>query len=191
MHEDFFDKGMQIKRDLRLLGATLHNLTLAAAADYIDKLEVLLVTAEGSITSLETRGLSKPTVEILRDFTTPKSKKIKTRVIRTLKNLKIEKKDLPAELQHLGVKVLDAFIVLVRESHEWGGEPCVGSSSAGSSLRGSLPHLKRADLLTTYLKPDGSERGTGTYVRFTEFGKRMAKEIDELIDLTDIAPNIG
>ena len=23
MHEDFFDKGMQIKRDLRLLGATL------------------------------------------------------------------------------------------------------------------------------------------------------------------------
>jgi hypothetical protein len=89
------------------------------------------------------------------------------------------------------VKVLDAFIILVRESHEWGGEPCVGSSSAGSSLRGSLPHLKRADLLTTYIKSDGSERGTGTYVRFTGFGKRMAKEIDKLIDLTDIAPNIG
>ena len=191
MHEDFFDKGMQIKRDLRLLGATLQNLSLSAAADYIDKLEVLLVTAEGTIKILETRGLEKSIAEILRDFTTPKSKKIKTRVIRNLKNPKIEEKDLPAELQHLGVKVLDAFIVLVRESHEWGGEPCVGSSSAGSSLRGSLPHLKRADLLTTYLKPDGSERGTGTYVRFTEFGKRMAKEIDELIDLTDIAPNIG
>ena len=189
MHEDFFDKGMQIKRDLRRLGATLHNSTLSAAADYIDKLEVLLVNAEGTITILETRGLEKPIAEILRDFTTSKSKPVQSQVLRPLKNPKIEKKDLPTELQHLGVKVLDAFIVLVRESREWGDEPCVGSSSAASSLRGALPHLKRADLLTTYTKPDGSQRGAGTYVRFTEFGKRMVKAIDAVIDLTDIAPN--
>lgn len=185
MYEDYFEQGIKIKRDLRLLAKTLHNSLLSDAADYIDKLEVLLVTAEGNLFAIESRGIDKPISEILHDFKSRKSNPIQHQEERTIKHPKIEKSDLPKELQHLGEKVLDAFIVLVRESHEWGGEPCVGSSSAGPSLRGALPHLKRAELLTTYVKTDGSERGKGTYVQFTEFGKRMAKKIDQLIDLLD------
>lgn len=185
MYEEHFENGIKIKRDLRLLARTLHNSTLSEAADYIDKLEVLLLTAEGNLLAIESRGIEKPISEILRDFKNAKPKTIKQQEARKIKNPKIEKSDLPKELQHLGEKVLDAFIVLVRESHEWGGEPCVGSSSAGSSLRGALPHLKRTGLLTTYSKVDGSKRGTGTYVQFTDFGKRMAEKIDVLIDLID------
>jgi hypothetical protein len=79
---------------------------------------------------------------------------------------------------------LEAVCILVKESRDWAGEPCVGSSEAGSSLRGALPHLKRAGLLTTTVKQDGSQRGAGTYVQFTYLGKRMAQKVEELLDLS-------
>jgi hypothetical protein len=182
MSDEIFEQGEKIKRELLLLSRTLRKPTLSAAVDYMDKLELLLVEAEGCIANLENLGLVKPIAEILHDFTRPKPKLTQSRVLPIIKNPKIEKSDLPEEIQHLGPKVLDAFIVLVGESLEWGGEPCVGSSSAGSSLRGALPHLKRAGLLTTFVKTDGSQRGNGTYVKFTEFGQRMADRIDDLIN---------
>ena len=124
---------------------------------------------------------------VLKDFKTPKSKTItiQNKSVKEIKNPKIEKTDLPVELQHLGDKVIDAFIILVKESRDWGGEPCVGTSEAGGSLRGALPHLKRAGLLTTVVKQDGSQRGTGTYVQFTILGKLMVQKIEELLDLID------
>ena len=61
----------------------------------------------------------------------------------------------------------------------------MGTSEAGGSLRGALPHLKRAGLLKTIVKPDGSQRGTGTYVQFTILGKLMVQKIEELLDLID------
>jgi len=48
-----------------------------------------------------------------------------------------------------------------------------------------LPHLKRAGLLTTIVKQDGSQRGNGTYVQFTILGKVMVDKIEELLDLID------
>jgi len=187
MNEELFQEGMPIKRELRLLAKTLRSITLTTALEYIDKLEVQLVSAEGIINSFESRGIVKPIPEILKDF---KKKKLKSISIpneldKEIKDPKIEKKDLPVELQHLGGKVIDAFIILVKESREWGGEPCVGSSKAGSSLRGALPHLKRAGLLTTILKKDGSQRGIGTYVKFSVLGKIMVEKIEELLDLSD------
>jgi hypothetical protein len=167
------------------LARTLRNPTLSAAIDYIDKLEVQLVTAEGNLLILESRGVQKPIAEIIHDFTSPKPKKIESQDVRRLQNPPIKKSDLPAEIQHLGDKVLDAFITLVRESHDWGGEPSVGGSEAGPSLRGALPHLKRAGLLTTYVKKDASSRGEGTYVQFTPLGKRMAESIDDILDMLD------
>jgi len=53
MNEELFEEGMQIKRELRLLAKTLQNTTLTTALEYIDKLEVQLVTAEGAISRLE------------------------------------------------------------------------------------------------------------------------------------------
>ena len=185
MYDELFEEGMSIKRELRLLAKTLRNTTLTTALEYIDKLEVQLVTAEGTINSLESHSIGKPISEILKDFKTPKSKKIPipNELVKKIKNPKIEKTDLPVELQHLGDKVIDAFIILVKESRDWGGEPCVGTSEAGASLRGALPHLKRAGLLKTIVKPDGSQRGTGTYVQFTVLGKLMVNKIEELLDL--------
>ena len=124
---------------------------------------------------------------VLKDFKTPKSKTItiQNKSVKEIKKPKIGKTDLPVEIQHLGDKVIDAFIMLVKESRDWGGEPCVGTSEAGSSLRGALPHLKRAGLLTTVVKQDGSQRGTGTYVQFTILGKLMVQKIEELLDLID------
>jgi hypothetical protein len=187
MNEELFEEGMPIKRELRLLAKTLRNTTLTTALEYIDKLEVQLVTAEATINVFESRSIEKPISEILKDFKKPKSKTIPipNKLVKQIKDLKIEKTDLPVELQHLGDKVIDAFIILVKESRDWGGEPCVGSSEAGSSLRGALPHLKRAGLLTTTVKQDGSQRGNGTYVQFTVFGKLMVEKIEELLDLID------
>jgi hypothetical protein len=187
MYDELFEEGMLIKRELRLLAKTLRNTTLTTALEYIDKLEVQLVTAEGTINSIESRGIEKPISEILKDFKKPKTKTIKIRreLVKEIKKPKIQKTDLPVELQHLGDKVIEAFIILVKESREWGGEPCVGTSEAGSSLRGALPHLKRAGLLTTIVKQDGSQRGTGTYIQFTILGKVMVNRIEELLDLID------
>jgi hypothetical protein len=185
MHEDYFEQGIKLKRDLRLLARTIHNPTLSEALDYINKLEVLLITAEGNLLALESRGIEKSISEIIHDFKNHKPKPIQPQEVRNIRYPKIEKSDLPQDLHHLGEKVLTVFIILVRESHEWNGEPSVTSSSAGSSLRGALPHLKRANLLTTFVQQDGSERGNGTYVRFTDFGKRMAEKIDEIIKLID------
>ena len=186
MNEELFEEGMQIKRELRLLAKTLQNTTLTTALEYIDKLEVQLVTAEGAISSLESCNIDKPISEILRDFKKPNfnKKPIPHELAKEIKQVKIHKTDLPVELQHLGDKVIDAFIILVKESRDWAGEPCVGSSEAGSSLRGALPHLKRAGLLTTTVKQDGSQRGAGTYVQFTYLGKRMAQKVEELLDLS-------
>ena len=187
MYDELFEEGMPIKRELRLLAKTLRNTTLLTAIEYIDKLEVQLVTAEGTINSLESRSIDKPISEILKDFKTPKPKKIlnPNKLVKKVKAPKIEKTDLPVELQHLGDKVIDAFIVLVKESRDWGGEPCVGTSEAGPSLRGALPHLKRAGLLTTIVRQDGSQRGTGTYVQFTFLGKLMVEKIEEILVLID------
>lgn len=187
MNDELFDEGMGIKRELRLLAKTLRNPTLTMAVDYIDKLEVQLVTAEGTIFSLESSGIHKPVSEILNDFLKKKKqvKPIKSNFIENIKSPKIEKSDLPFEIQHLGDKVINVFIILVKESREWGGEPNVGSSEAGTSLRGALPHLKKAGLLTTVVKPDGSQRGSGTYIKFTDFGKNMVKEVEKLLDLID------
>ena len=55
MYEDYFEQGIKIKRDLRLLAKTLHNSLLSDAADYIDKLEVLLLTAEGNLLAIAER----------------------------------------------------------------------------------------------------------------------------------------
>ena len=175
MYDELFEEGMPIKRELRLLAKTLRNTTLITALEYIDKLEVQLVTAEGTINSLESLGIEKPISEILKDFKTPKSKTItiQNKSVKEIKNPKIEKTDLPVELQHLGDKVIDAFIILVKESRDWGGEPCVGTSEAGGSLRGALPHLKRAGLLKTIVKPDGI------------LVKLMVQKIEELLDLID------
>jgi len=74
MYEEHFENGIKIKRDLRLLARTLHNSTLSEAADYIDKLEVLLLTAEGNLLAIESRGIEKPISEILRDFKNAKPK---------------------------------------------------------------------------------------------------------------------
>ena len=167
------------------MARTLRNPTLSAALNYIDRLEVRLVTAEGNLLILESRGIQKPIAEILHDFTSPKSKKIESQDVQRHRSPPIKKSDLPTEIQHPGNKTLNAFVTLVRESHDWGGEPCVGSSEAGPSLRGALPHLKRAGLLTTYVKKDASSRGEGTYVQFTPSGKRMAESIDEIIDMLD------
>jgi len=187
MNDDLFEEGMPIKRELRLLAKTLRSTTLTTALEYINKLEVQLVTAERTINSFESRGIEKPISEILKDFKKPKSKTITIRreLVKEIQKPKIQKTDLPVELQKLGDKVIDAFIILVKESHDWGGEPCVGTSEAGSSLRGALPHLKRAGLLTTIVKQDGSQRGNGTYVQFTILGKVMVDKIEELLDLID------
>ena len=185
MNDELFEEGVLIKRQLRLLAKTLRNETLITAVDYIDKLEVQLVTAEGTINRLESRGIDKPISEIFNAFIKPKSKTIKIprELVKDIKSPKIEKIDLPVELQQLGDKVIDAFIILVKESRDWGGEPCVGSSEAGKSLRGALPHLKRAGLLTTIVKQDESQRGNGTYVQFTTLGKKMVEKVEELLDL--------
>jgi hypothetical protein len=185
MNDKLFEEGMPIKRELRLLAKTLRNTTLTTALDYIDKLEVQLVTAEGTINILESQGIEKPIAEIFNDFIKPKSKiiPIQRDLMKEIKSPKINKTDLPIELQHLGDKVIDVFIILVKESRDWGGEPCVGSSEAGKSLLGALPHLKRAGLLTTIVKQDGSQRGNGTYVQFTILGKRMVEKVVELLDL--------
>ena len=187
MNDELFEEGMSIKHELRLFAKTLRNKTLITAVDYIDKLEVQLVTAEGTINSLESRNIPKPISEILKDFKKPKFKtlSIPRQLVKKIKILKLQKTDLPFELQNLGDKVIDTFIILVKESRDWGGEPCVGTSEAGSSLRGALPHLKRAGLLTTIVKQDGSQRGTGTYVQFTVLGKIMLGKIEELLDLID------
>jgi hypothetical protein len=185
MNDELLEEGMPIKRELRLLAKTLRNTTLTSALEYIDKLEVQLVTAEGTIKIFESRSIEKPIAEIFNDFIKPKSKiiKIPRELVIEIKSPKIEKIYLPVELQQLGDKVIDAFIILVRESRDWGGEPCVGSSEAGKSLRGALPHLKRAGLLTTFIKQDGSQRGNGTYVQFTTLGKQMVEKVEELLDL--------
>ena len=44
MYDELFVEGMPIKRELRLLAKTLRNTTLITALEYIDKLEVQLVT---------------------------------------------------------------------------------------------------------------------------------------------------
>jgi hypothetical protein len=187
MYDELFEEGMPLKRELRLLAKTLRNPTLISALEYIVKLEVQLVTAEGTINTLESRGIETPIPEIINKFTNPKTKAIaiSRELVKEIKSPKIEKKDLPVELQNLGDKVIESFIILVRESREWGGEPCVGSSEAGSSLRGALPHLKKAGLLTTIVKQDGSQRGTGTYVQFTTKGKEIVEEIEKILDLID------
>jgi hypothetical protein len=185
MYDELFEEGMLIKRELRLLAMTLRNTTLTTAIDYIEKLEIQLVSSEGMINSFESRNVEKPISEILKDFNKPKSKTIKIRLelSKEIKQIKIQKTDLPVELQHLGDKVIEAFIILVKESSEWGGEPCVGTSQAGSSLRGALPHLKKAGLLATIVKQDGSQRGSGTYVQFSTLGKRMVEKVEVLLDL--------
>jgi hypothetical protein len=187
MYDELFEEGKPLKRELRLLAKTLRNPALISALDYIDKLEVKLVTAEGTINILESRGIKKPVSEILNKFRNPKTKTIviSRELVKKIKSQKICKDDLPVELQLLGDKVIYSFIILVKESREWGGEPCVGSSEAGSSLRGALPHLKKAGLLTTIVKHDGSQRGTGTYVQFTTKGKIMVEKIEKIMDLND------
>ena len=89
MYDELFEEGMPIKRELRLLAKTLRNTTLTTALEYIDKLEVQLVTAEGTINSLESHGIEKPISEILKDFKTPKSKTItiQNKSVKEIKNL--------------------------------------------------------------------------------------------------------
>jgi ribosomal 50S subunit-associated protein YjgA (DUF615 family) len=77
MYDELFVEGMLIKRELRLLAKTLRNTTLTTALEYIDKLEVQLVTTESTINSIESRGIEKPISEILKDFKKPKTKTIK------------------------------------------------------------------------------------------------------------------
>jgi hypothetical protein len=187
MNDELFEKGVGIKRELRLLTKTLRSETLLSALEYIEKLEIQLVTAEGTINGLEGRQIKRPIAEILNDFKDTKTKQPASsgRIVKEFKRPKIEKKELPIELQNLGDKVIESFIALVRESKDWGGDPCVGASESGSSLRGALPHLKRAGFLNTVVKADGSKRGNGTYVQFTDLGKKVAEEIAKLLDLTD------
>ena len=52
MYDELFEKGMPIKRELRLSAKTLRITTFTTALEYIDELEVQLVTAEGTINSL-------------------------------------------------------------------------------------------------------------------------------------------
>jgi hypothetical protein len=187
MYDELFEEGIPIKRELRLLVKTLRNPALISALEYIDKLEVQLVTAEGTKNAIESRGIKKPITEIFNDLRNKKTEPIVNSPVsnKKIKNPTIEKKDLPVELQNLGDKVIESFIILVKESPEWGGKPCVGSSEAGSSLRGALPHLKKAGLLTTIVKQDGSQRGTGTYVQFTTLGRQVAEKIEQLLVLID------
>lgn len=79
-------------------------------------------------------------------------------------------------LSKLGDASLLAFFILVEEAEEWGGEPCIGTSGA-PGLKGALPHLKRAGLLTTYTKEDRSQRGTGTYARFTSLADEVLDQL--------------
>jgi hypothetical protein len=86
------------------------------------------------------------------------------------------KSDRPAALARLGDKSLLAFFMLMEEADDWGGEPCVSSSSA-PGLRGVLPHLKRAGLLVTFTKQDLSERGTSVHARFTATAHAAIKQL--------------
>lgn len=176
------DKSERLKKYLRRMSAALQDPVLSEAADHIDHLGIMLVTVEGLLEAYESRGLQPPTGEILRRFLTPRPQPPESAHEVLADPPALDRALIPSEIQHLGDKVLIAFEALVFEAGDWNGEPCVGTSATGASLRGSLPHLKRAGLLTTYVKKDGSERGTGTYVRFTAFGLRMAKMIEELRD---------
>lgn len=180
MDDQIFDQGLLFKKRLRKLAKVLQDPVLEKAADYIDQLEVMLVTSEGTIDAYATRGLQKPVGEILKDFAKQDTVSLEIRPALPIPRPELDLSLVPLEIRHLGLKILAAFNTLVREAHEWGGSPCVGTSDAGPSLRGALPHLKRAGLLTTYVKQDGSMRGSGTYVLFTDLGSCMANEIEIL-----------
>lgn len=182
MDPENVDKSERLKKYLRRMSTVLQDPILGEAADHIDELGIMLVTVEGSLEAYESCGLKPPTAEILSGFLTPRPPPPQSVHELPADAPTLDRAQIPSEIQHLGTKVLIAFEALVFEARDWNGEPCVGSSATGASLRGSLPHLKRAGLLTTYVKQDGSERGTGTYVRFTELGLRMAKLIEELRD---------
>jgi len=191
MDPEISDESKRLKKYLRRLSAMLHDSTLGEAADHIDKLGGMLVTVERLLLAYESRGLKPPTSEILGKFFKPRALPLQPAQEEPADAPVCDRALIPSEIQHLGDKVLSAFETLVLEAWDWNGEPCVGTSAGGASLRGSLPHLKRAGLLTTYVKPDGSERGTGTYVRFTDFGLRMAKEVEELRDPAASARKVG
>ena len=94
MYDELFEEGMPLKRELRLLTKTLRNPTLISALEYIDKLEVQLVTAEGTINTLESRGIEASIPEIINKFRNPKAKTIaiSRKLVKEIKSPKIEKK---------------------------------------------------------------------------------------------------
>lgn len=66
------------------------------------------------------------------------------------------------------------FILYVKDSGNWSGEPLVGGnvSLLGSKEdRGLLTHLKRAGLITTFV--DGGD----SWIQFTDAGKAFAAEL--------------
>lgn len=69
-------------------------------------------------------------------------------------------------------KSLEVFVMYARDAGNWSGTPCVGGNVGGSKEeRGNLTQLKQANLIVTW-----SDEGC-TWIRFTESGKAVAKEL--------------
>jgi hypothetical protein len=179
---------LKLRRYLYQLAEVLGDQRLGDAADHISNLESRLAEAEYALEIQNGAKAAATGTELIEEFRALVQKRpladpipLEPRAGPMARQLMQEATLRPRGGRHdalskLGDASLLAFFILVEEAEEWGGEPCVGTSEA-PGLKGALPHLKRAGLLTTYTKEDGSQRGTGTYVRFTSHADEVLDQL--------------